>query len=76
MIQRTASELGYIVTDEEMFKTFNMGWGFGIIVDEIDVDKAIRTLSQGGMEPERIGEVTDKERVVEIKYAEKRMILS
>ena len=32
LIQKTAAELGYTVSDEEMFTTFNMGWGFGIIV--------------------------------------------
>ena len=35
LIQKTAAELGYCISDEEMFKTFNMGWGFGIIVGQI-----------------------------------------
>ncbi len=34
LIQKTASELGCVIADEEMFKTFNMGWGFAIIVDK------------------------------------------
>jgi len=76
LIQQTASELGYTITDEEMFKTFNMGWGFGIIVDKTDVDKAMNVIEQSGLEPQLIGKVTDKERVVEIEYAEKHMILS
>jgi phosphoribosylformylglycinamidine cyclo-ligase len=76
LIQKTASELGYTVTDEEMFKTFNMGWGFGIIVDKTDVDKAINTLEQNSINPQLIGKVTDKERVVEIDYGKKHMILS
>jgi phosphoribosylformylglycinamidine cyclo-ligase len=76
VIQRTASELGYTITDEEMFKTFNMGWGFGIIVDKADVDKAMNTLEQAGYTAERIGRVTDKERVVEIKHQDKHMILT
>ncbi len=76
VIQRTASELGYIITDEEMFRTFNMGWGFGIIVDKADVDKAMDILEQDSVQPQVIGEVTDKERVVEIVHGKKRMVLS
>jgi phosphoribosylformylglycinamidine cyclo-ligase len=76
LIQKTAQELGYTITDEEMFKTFNMGWGFGIIVDKTEVDKAMNTLEQDSVNPQRIGIVTNKERVVEIEYGEKRMILS
>ncbi|MCW3982524.1 MAG: phosphoribosylformylglycinamidine cyclo-ligase [Candidatus Bathyarchaeota archaeon] len=76
LIQKTAAELGYTITDEEMFKTFNMGWGFGIIVDKTDIDKAMNTLEQDSVKPQRIGKVTDKERVVEIKHGEKRLILT
>ena len=75
LIQKTAVELGYTVTDEEMFKTFNMGWGFGIIVDRTEIDKAMNTLEQDGVKPERIGEVTDKQ-TVEIEYKNKRLILT
>jgi phosphoribosylformylglycinamidine cyclo-ligase len=76
LIQKTAAELGYTVTDEEMFKTFNMGWGFGIIVDKSDIDKAMNVLEQDSIKPQRIGKVTDKERVVEIEHGKKHMILS
>jgi phosphoribosylformylglycinamidine cyclo-ligase len=76
LIQRTAAELGYTITDEEMFKTFNMGWGFGIIVDRTEVDKAMNTLEQDSVNPERIGKVTDKERTVEIEHQGKHMVLT
>ena len=76
LIQKTATELGYTITDEEMFKTFNMGWGFGIIVDKTDIDKAMNTLEQDETNPEIIGIVTGKERVVEIEYKSKHMILT
>jgi phosphoribosylformylglycinamidine cyclo-ligase len=75
LIQRTATELGYIITDEEMFKTFNMGWGFGIIVDKTEIEKAMNTLEQNGSTPEIIGKVTDKQ-TVEILHQNKRMILT
>jgi phosphoribosylformylglycinamidine cyclo-ligase len=76
LIQKTAAELGYTVTDEEMFKTFNMGWGFGIVVDKTDIDKAMNVLEQDSCNPQRIGKVTGKERVVEIEYGKKQLILS
>ena len=40
LIQKTAAELGYCISDEEMFKTFNMGWGFGIIVDKTEIGQS------------------------------------
>ena len=76
LIQKTASELGYTITDEEMFKTFNMGWGFGIIVDKTGIDKAMNTLEQDSGKSEIIGKVTDKERVVEIHHQNKNLILT
>ena len=76
LIQKTAAELDYTITDEEMFKTFNMGWGFGIIVDKTDSDKAMNTLSQSSVKPERIGTVTNKERIVEIEHQNKRLVLT
>ena len=53
------------------FKTFNMGWGFGIIVDKTEVDKAMNTLEQDGVKPEIIGKVTDKQ-TVEIKLRKQK----
>lgn len=76
VIQRTASELGYTITNEEMFRTFNMGWGFGIIVDKPEIDRAMKTLEQDTGKPELIGKVTDKERLVEVQFENKRMILT
>jgi phosphoribosylformylglycinamidine cyclo-ligase len=76
VIQKTAKDLGYTITDEEMFRTFNMGWGFGIIVDKSEIDKAMNSLQQDSVNPERIGKVTAKERVVEIDYQNKHMVLT
>ncbi len=76
LIQKTAAEFGYTIKDEEMFKTFNMGWGFGIIVDKTDVDNALSKLEQESIKPELIGKVTTKEKVVEIEYKNKHMILT
>jgi phosphoribosylformylglycinamidine cyclo-ligase len=75
LIQKTATELGFTVTDEEMFKTFNMGWGFGIIVDKTEIDKAMNMLEIDRIKPEIIGKVTDKQNV-EIKHQGKKMVLT
>ncbi len=75
VLQKTASELGYTITDEEMFKTFNMGWGFGIIVDKTDLDKAMNTLEQDGTDTDVIGKITDKQQV-EVIHGGKKMILT
>jgi phosphoribosylformylglycinamidine cyclo-ligase len=75
LIQKTAAELGYSISDDEMFKTFNMGWGFGVIVDRTETDKAIDLLERDGVKPERIGRVTDKQGVV-IEYKSKRLVLT
>lgn len=75
LIQKTASELGYCISDEEMFKTFNMGWGFGIIVDKSEADKAMSMLEQEVAKPEMIGKVTGKQKV-EIKHKNKKLVLT
>lgn len=75
LIQRTAAELGLNVSDEEMFKTFNMGWGFGIVVAKSEADKAMSTLRKEDANPEVIGKVTDNQGVV-VEYRNKKMILT
>jgi phosphoribosylformylglycinamidine cyclo-ligase len=74
LIQRTARDMGLTITDEEMFRTFNMGWGFAIIVDKKDADKALNILEETGAQADRIGNVTGKQRI-EIKYGDKRIAL-
>jgi phosphoribosylformylglycinamidine cyclo-ligase len=74
LIQKTARELRYTVTDEEMFRTFNMGWGFAIIVDKTDIENAMAALETAGAQAERIGNVMGKQRI-EINYGNKRIDL-
>jgi len=74
LIQKTAYELGGTITDEEMFKTFNMGWGFAIILDKADVNKAIDILEKTGTQAEEIGHVADSEGI-RILYRGRRIIL-
>lgn len=74
LIQRTAVELGGVITDEEMFKTFNMGWGFAIIVDKTHVDKALNLLEGAGVRAEQIGLVT-RTRGIKILFKGKKILL-
>ena len=74
LIQKTAAALGYTITDEEMFRTFNMGWGFAIIVDNKDAEKALGILEKAGAQAEQIGNVTGKQGIA-INYGDKRIAL-
>jgi phosphoribosylformylglycinamidine cyclo-ligase len=74
-IQETAKELGLTITDEEMFRTFNMGWGFAMIVDKKDQENALNILAKTGAQAEQMGKVTDKQKI-EILYNNKKLILA
>jgi phosphoribosylformylglycinamidine cyclo-ligase len=75
LLQKTAGELGYTITDEEMFKTFNMGWGFAIIVDKQDKDNALDALEKTGAHPEQIGKVSGTPQVT-IQHKNKKLNLT
>ncbi len=75
VIQETAKQSGLTITDEEMFRTFNMGWGFAIIVDKKDEDKALSILEKTGAEPEQIGKVTGTQGI-EIHHDGKKLRLT
>lgn len=64
LIQKTAPEVGGEITDEEMLKTFNMGWGFAVIVDKSEVDDTIAVVEKNGVEADQIGTVTDNGHIV------------
>jgi len=74
LIQDTARQVGGVISDEEMFKTFNMGWGFAMIVDNSTKDEAIDVLQRNGVEADKIGRVTNSGKIV-IKFREKKMLL-
>jgi phosphoribosylformylglycinamidine cyclo-ligase len=75
LIKKTALELGYTVTDEEMFRTFNMGWGFALIVDKTDLETALSALETAGVQPEQIGKVIAKQKIV-IRHENKNLVLA
>jgi phosphoribosylformylglycinamidine cyclo-ligase len=74
VIQKTALDMGLTITDEEMFRTFNMGWGFALIVDKTETEKALEILEKTGAQPEQIGKVT-KTQKTEIHYNNKKIVV-
>jgi len=74
LIQKTAQELNGQITNEEMFKTFNMGWGFAVIVDKADKDKTLQVFEKAGIQAEEIGRVIDKP-AIKIIYRNKKIFL-
>jgi phosphoribosylformylglycinamidine cyclo-ligase len=74
LIQQAADELHRSITDEEMFKTFNMGWGFAVITSKADCEEALEVLEKAGAEPEQIGRTTGS-RGVKIRHKNKKIIL-
>jgi phosphoribosylformylglycinamidine cyclo-ligase len=74
LIQATAKQLGGTITDEEMFKTFNMGWGFAVIVDKASAERTIDVLEKAGVHAQEIGHVTGRQGV-KILYRGKKIML-
>ncbi len=74
LIQKAAPEVRVPISDEEMLKTFNMGWGFAVIVDKNDADSVIDSLEKSGIKAEQIGIATDTRKIV-AAYREKRIQL-
>jgi len=58
LIKDTANELG-IMTDEELVKIFNLGWGFAVIVSKNDKDDILDYFEKNKTETECIGKVTN-----------------
>jgi phosphoribosylformylglycinamidine cyclo-ligase len=74
LVQNTAADLGWAITDEEMFKTFNMGWGFALIVDKRNCEETIDIFEKAGVQAEQIGHVMRGEGV-RILYRNRKILL-
>ncbi|HYB93049.1 MAG TPA: phosphoribosylformylglycinamidine cyclo-ligase [archaeon] len=74
LIQKTASKRGSALTDEEMFKTFNMGWGFALIIEKENTDRVLGIIEKTGMKAEKIGHVTSS-KGIKILYKKREIIL-
>jgi phosphoribosylformylglycinamidine cyclo-ligase len=74
LIQKTAPEVVGTIKDEEMLKTFNMGWGFAVVVDKTTEDSIVESFKKSGVEAEQIGKVTSSGKIVAL-YKGKRLEL-
>ena len=75
LIQKTARELNLTITDEEMFKTFNMGWGFAIIVNKTETDNALDAIEKADVEAEVIGKATTTPQIT-IKHKNRKIVFA
>lgn len=76
LIQEAAKDFCLNITDEEMFRTFNMGWGFAIIVDKDSKDTTLDLLEKYGENPEIIGKVSQNEQEIVVKHKNKKIVLT
>ncbi|MFQ6087140.1 MAG: AIR synthase-related protein, partial [Candidatus Bathyarchaeia archaeon] len=74
LIQKVASESRAPIADEEMLKTFNMGWGFAVVVNKNDRDAILDGFEKDKIQAEQIGIVTDSGRIV-ASYKGKKIFL-
>jgi phosphoribosylformylglycinamidine cyclo-ligase len=75
LIQQVSKQRKSPISDEEMFKTFNMGWGFAVVVDRTMTEEAIDLLERSDVEASRIGTVTNSGKIV-VKHEGKKIQLS
>ncbi|MEM0476014.1 MAG: phosphoribosylformylglycinamidine cyclo-ligase [Candidatus Norongarragalinales archaeon] len=74
LIQSAAEELGGAVFNAEMFRTFNMGWGFALIVPQKQADSLCSFLKRHGENAEVIGAAT-KNKSVAIRFQGEKIVL-
>jgi phosphoribosylformylglycinamidine cyclo-ligase len=74
LIQKVAEEIRVPITDEEMLKTFNMGWGFAVVVDKNEKDAVMNSFERDSIHAEQIGQVTYSKKIVAI-YKGKKILL-
>jgi phosphoribosylformylglycinamidine cyclo-ligase len=74
LIQKTAAASRGAIKDEEMLKTFNMGWGFAVIVDKTNANTIVENFEKSGVMAERIGKVTDSRKIIAL-YKDKKIEL-
>ena len=75
VIRDAAKQLGTPISDEEMFRTFNMGWGFALVVAKKDADALVKFLEKQGEHAQIIGRATGKKGVIEIEHEGKRFVV-
>ena len=74
LVQDAAAELGGAVSSEEMFRSFNMGWGFCLIVPQREADDVVAFLKRAGENAAVIGAAT-KSKKIAVEYEGKKIVL-
>ena len=69
LIQKTGN-----ISDLEMFKTFNMGWGFAIVVKKSDAENILDLFKKWKVKADIIGKVIRKKKIF-INYHNKKIVL-
>lgn len=74
LIQQTAHQGRGEISDQEMLKTFNMGWGFAVVVEKRDADATIDCIEKSRVKAEQIGSATASGKIV-AHYKGKKIVL-
>jgi len=74
LLKAVAKQQKRPISDEEMFRTFNMGWGFAVIVPNASKIDVMESLKRSGIETSQIGKVTGAGNIV-VKYDRKKIAL-
>ncbi|MEW6295458.1 MAG: phosphoribosylformylglycinamidine cyclo-ligase [Candidatus Diapherotrites archaeon] len=74
-IQNSAKGIGRKITEEEMLKTFNMGWGFALITAKEKGEQLIKLLEREKINAEKIGKITGRKGRIEVKLKGKKVEL-
>ncbi len=74
LIQEASEALGARISDDEMFKTFNMGWGFAVIVSDTLKDEVLDSIKRSGVQAEQIGRVTASSDII-VRRSNKKILL-
>jgi phosphoribosylformylglycinamidine cyclo-ligase len=69
LIQKTGN-----IETKEMFSTFNMGWGFVVIVEKPEAEKALALLAKEKVESAVIGSIIPTENII-VHYKDERVVL-
>jgi phosphoribosylformylglycinamidine cyclo-ligase len=74
LVQSAARELGSRVTGAEMFRTFNMGWGFALVTPQSQVDSLCSFLKKRGERAEVIGAAAKSKGIV-VRHKGEKIVL-
>ncbi len=74
LIKKVASQVRTPITDEEMLKTFNLGWGFAVVANKDDQDAVMDSFEKNRLQAEKIGKAIDVKRIVAL-YNGKKILL-